>query len=55
MAVYRDEVQKSWFVKFSYKDWQGKTKFTTKRGFKTKRDAMNYEQNFKAEMRNVPT
>ena len=35
-------------IKFRYKNWQGKSKHTTKRGFKTKKDALNYEHEFKA-------
>ena len=47
MAAYRDDKHKTWFVVFRYKDWQGKSRFTTKRGFKTKKDALNYEHDFK--------
>jgi integrase len=35
-----------WFVQFSYKDWTGKRVRTTKRGFKTKREAQDYYSNF---------
>ena len=48
MSAYRDEKTKTWYVKFRYIDWQGKSKQTTKRGFKTKKDALNYEHNYKA-------
>lgn len=48
MPVYRDEKLKTWYVKFRYRDWQGKGRYTTKRGFKTKRDALKYEFEFKA-------
>ena len=48
MSAYRDEKSKMWYVKFRYTDWQGKSKHTTKRGFKTKKDALNYEHEFKA-------
>ena len=48
MPVYRDEKRKTWYVKFRYRDWQGKGRYTTKRGFKTKRDALKYEYEFKA-------
>lgn len=47
MPVYRDEKLKTWYVKFRYRDWQGKARYTTKRGFKTKRDALKYEFEFK--------
>ena len=48
MPAYRDEKTKTWYVKFRFTDWQGKSKHTTKRGFKTKKDALNYEHEFKA-------
>ena len=48
MPAYRDEKRKTWYAKFRYNDWQGKIKQTTKRGFKTKKDALNYEYEFKA-------
>ena len=47
MAAYKDETNGTWCVKFSYKDWKGVTKWTTKRGFKTKREAVQYEAEFK--------
>lgn len=43
MAVYKDPVKKTWFCKFRYTDWQGKSHVTTKRGFKTQREAKAYE------------
>ena len=48
MPAYKDEKTKKWYVKFRYIDWQGKSKQTTKRGFQTKKDALNYEHDFKA-------
>ena len=47
MAAYRDEKSKTWFVQFRYRDWQNNSRHTTKRGFKTKKDALNYEYEFK--------
>ena len=47
MPVYHDKKLKTWYVKFRYRDWQGKAHYTTKRGFKTKRDAVKYEFEFK--------
>ena len=35
-----------WFVQFSYVDWTGKRIRTTKRGFKTKKEAQEYYTNF---------
>ena len=48
MPAYRDEKTKNWYVQFRYIDWQGKSKHTTKRGFKTKKDALSYEYEFKS-------
>ena len=47
MAVYQDKDNRSWFCKFRYKDWTGKTRMTTKRGFARKKDALQYEMDFK--------
>ena len=46
MPVYRDEQRGTWFVKYRYKDWRGDLKNSTKRGFKTKREATEWERNF---------
>ena len=43
MTAYRQE-SGTWYVKFRYTDWTGKRRQTTKRGFKTKRDALKYER-----------
>ncbi len=43
MAVYKDPVKKTWFCKFRYTDWQGKSHVTTKRGFRTQKEAKAYE------------
>lgn len=47
MPAYKDTEKKTWYVKFRYKDWTGKPSFTTKRGFRTKNEALAYERNFK--------
>lgn len=47
MSVYKDEKKGTWYCKFRYKDWQGNRKETTKRGFKTKREAKEYEDRAK--------
>lgn len=47
MAVYRDEERGTWYVSFHYRDWTGQSKRKMKRGFRTKRDALEWEQNFK--------
>ena len=40
MPAYKDEKRNTWLVMFRYKDWTGKTKSKTKRGFATKREAV---------------
>lgn len=46
MPAYKDTEKNTWYVKFQYKDWTGKRKWVTKRGFSTKRDAAKWEQSF---------
>ena len=38
-----DEQEQTWYVKLRYTDYYGKKKQTTKRGFKTKREASEWE------------
>lgn len=47
MTVYKDEKQGTWYTIFRYADWTGKKKQKMKRGFRTKRDALAYENEFK--------
>lgn len=48
MPAYRDEERKTWTANFRYTDWMGKQQRKVKRGFKTKREALAYENSFKA-------
>lgn len=54
MGVYKDKWNgysgNAWRVRVSYKDWTGKTCQHEKRGFKTKREAVAYETEFKAKV-----
>lgn len=50
MAVYYDEKRKTYFVKTSYINDLGERKQTTKRGFKLKREAKNWEVEFLKKM-----
>lgn len=36
MGVYKNEKNKTWYFKSTYKDFTGKTKYVTRRGFATK-------------------
>lgn len=46
MSVYKDEKQKTWYVSVRYTDWRGEKTRKVKRGFKTKREALEWEQSF---------
>lgn len=46
MAAYKDEDRGTWFVSFHYTDWTGKNRRKMKRGFKTRREALEWENHF---------
>lgn len=46
MAAYKDEERGTWYVSFHYNDWTGKNKRKLKRGFRTRKEALEYEQKF---------
>ena len=48
MPVYKDDLRNTWYVKFCYKNWSGEYKWVTKRGFRLKKDALQWEYEFKA-------
>ena len=52
MPVYKDSKTGTWFVKFYCKDWTGENKQIKKRGFATKREALDYERNYKIRQEN---
>ena len=47
MPAYKDADTGKWFVKFYCKNWKGENKQIKKRGFETKRAALEYERNYK--------
>ena len=47
MPAYKDEQRGTWYCLFYYEDWQGNKKKKQKRGFKTKREALEWENNYK--------
>lgn len=55
MPAYKDTTKGTWYCKFRYKDWQGKTRSTTKRGFATRREAKQYEEDFISQASGSPT
>jgi len=50
MTAYKNEKRGTWFANFRYKDWRGKPKQKSKRGFRMKREARAWEQDFKKRM-----
>lgn len=46
MPIYKDEKYNTWFCKFYYVDYNGQKKQKLKRGFKTKREAKEFENHF---------
>ena len=46
MSAYKDEKRGTWYVKVRYTDWTNETKQITKRGFATKREALQWEREF---------
>jgi len=47
MPAYKDAKTNKWFAQFYSKNWQGVNKLVKKRGFATKRDALEYERSYK--------
>ena len=46
MSVTKDSNTGRWMSQIRVKDWTGKTVHKKKRGFKTKREALQWEQEF---------
>ena len=46
MAIYKNESNNTWYVMARYQDWTGERKQKCKRGFATKREAAQWEQQF---------
>jgi integrase len=47
MSVYKDTKQGTWYATFRYVDWTGEKKQKLKRGFRTKKEAQEYEIEYK--------
>ncbi len=47
MPAYKDNERNTWTSNFRYVDWTGKQKRKAKRGFKTKKEALEFEAKFK--------
>lgn len=46
MPTYKSEKRGTWYCKFYYQDWTGKRRQKKKEGFKTQREAREYEREF---------
>lgn len=46
MPAYKDSGRNTWYVKFKYKNWKNDEKWVTKRGFQTRREAIQWEREF---------
>ena len=46
MTTEKDPKTGKWLIQYRYKDWTGKNRKSTKRGFKTKREAEEWYRDF---------
>ena len=46
MAVYKDKQRGTWYVSVYYTNWKGESDRKVKRGFKTRKDAVAWENTF---------
>ena len=46
MAAYKDDKKGTWYVSFYYRNWKGENIRKLKRGFPTKREALEWEREF---------
>ena len=46
MGAYKDKERNTWYASFYYRDWNGENKKKTKRGFATKKEALEFENEF---------
>lgn len=54
MSAYKDKEKGTWYASFRYKDWKGQNIQKMKRGFKTKKEALAWEQAFKQQQAGDP-
>ena len=46
MSAYKDKNKGTWYASFQYENWMGIKEKKMKRGFATKHEALEREQNF---------
>lgn len=54
MPAYKNEKRGTWYVSFYYKDWDGERRRKKKEGFKTRREALDFERTFIKERAGSP-
>lgn len=54
MPSYKNTERNTWYCAFYFTDWQGKRKKKKKEGFKTKREAQEWERKFLEQFANTP-
>ena len=47
MPAYKDNVHNTWYCMFYFEDWTGQKKKKKKCGFQTKKEALEWENEFK--------
>lgn len=47
MPIYKDKVKGTWYVSCYYENWKGETERKMKRGFRTRKEAQEWEYTFK--------
>lgn len=55
MPAFKDTSNNTWSASFYYTDWTGQRKRKKKVGFKTRREALTFEQNFKSKAAGATT
>lgn len=54
MAAFKDKKNGTWYVQFRYTNWQGERQQKLKRGFETRRDALDWEREFLMQKKSDP-
>ena len=54
MPSYKNQARNTWYCAFYFTDWQGKRKKKKKEGFKTKREAQEWERKFLEQYAGTP-
>ena len=54
MSTHKDEKNGTWYVMVRYHDWKGTKRQKCKRGFATRREAQEWERNFRLQTEGDP-